>query len=269
MVNFRFDCLTGLHVIPGTITAFFAENQDLLWLLTLAIDLGFALLLYRVFGKTGLYASVILSILMANLQGPKLTVILGWQTSLGVILYSGIYFATDLLSEKYGKREANRAVMVGFIVSVVIVVMISISLLFLPSTEPETAEFSQNVHNAFSTLFNFTPRFVFGSLLAYLISQNFDVWIFHFIKTRTGGKYLWLRNNLSTMTSQAFDTVVYSLVVWWGIVDLTTAIELGLVKYVFKVFIALFDTPFIYWGRSWSVGEQDWNDSANESLTSR
>ena len=83
-------------MIPGMVTSFFAENQDLLWLLTLAIDLGFALLLYRVFGKTGLYASVILSILMANLQGPKLTIILGMQTSLGVILYSGIYFATPL-----------------------------------------------------------------------------------------------------------------------------------------------------------------------------
>jgi len=256
-------------VIPGMVTSFFAENQDLLWLLTLAIDLGFALLLYRVFGKTGLYASVILSILMANLQGPKLTIILGMQTSLGVILYSGIYFATDLLSEKYGKREANRAVMVGFLVSVIIVVMISISLLFLPSTEANTTQFSQDVHNAFSTLFNFTPRFVFGSLLAYVISQNFDVWIFHFIKTRTGSKHLWLRNNLSTMTSQALDTIVYSLVVWWGIVDLTTAIQLGLAKYLFKVFIALFDTPFIYWGRSWSVAEQDWNEPADESFVSR
>lgn len=256
-------------MIAETIVAFFAEYQDLLWLLTLAIDLGFALLLYRVFGKTGLYASVILSILLANLQGPKLTVILGMQTSLGVILYSGIYFATDLLSEKYGKREANRAVMVGFVVSVIIVVMISISLLFLPSTEPNTAQFSRDVHNAFSTLFNFTPRFVFGSLLAYLISQRFDVWIFHFIKSRTGSRHLWLRNNLSTIASQALDTVVYSLVVWWGIVDLTTAIQLGLAKYVFKVFIALFDTPFIYWGRSWQISRQDWNDPADESFTSR
>ena len=256
-------------MIPTTIAAFFAENQDLLWLVTLGLDLGFALVLYRVFGKTGLYASVILSILMANLQGPKLTVILGMQTSLGVILYSGIYFATDLLSEKYGKREANRAVMVGFAVSVIIVVMISISLLFLPSTEPNTARFSSDVHNAFATLFNFTPRFVFGSMLAYLISQNFDVWIFHFIKSKTGSRHLWFRNNLSTMTSQALDTLVYSLVVWWGIVDLATAIQLGIAKYLFKVFIALFDTPFIYWGRSWSIADKDWSEPADERIESK
>ena len=234
-------------MIGGTIVVFFAEYQDLLWLLTLAIDLGFALLLYRVFGKTGLYASVILSILLANLQGPKLTVVLGMQTSLGVILYSGIYFATDLLSEKYGKREANRAVMIGFAVSVIIVVMISISLLFLPSTEPNTAQFSRDVHNAFSTLFNFTPRFVFGSLLAYLISQRFDVWIFHFIKSRTGSRHLWLRNNLSTMTSQALDTVFTCLQDGRGFWYLTTAFQLALAKSFLKWFTPLSSTPLITW----------------------
>jgi len=243
----------------------FDQHQTLLWLLTISIDLSFALILYRLFGKMGLYTSIILSILMANLQGPKLTII--WlplvgemQTSLGVILYSGIYFATDLLSEKYGKREAGRAVMTGFFASIIIVCMISISMFFLPSSVPKTAQFSSDVHNAFATLFNFTPRFVFGSLLAYLISQRFDVWIFHYIRSHTGEKHLWIRNNLSTMTSQALDTIIYSLIVWWGIVDLATAIQLGLAKYLFKVIIAIIDTPFIYWGRSWSMQEKDWHE---------
>ena len=247
------------------LSAFTASHQTFLWLMTISIDLGFALLLYRMFGKTGLYASIVLSILMANLQGPKLTII--WlplignlQTSLGVILYSGIYFATDLLSEKYGKREANRAVMAGFATSVIIVVMISISMYFLPSTDPKTAQFSSDVHSAFVTLFNFTPRFVFGSMLAYLISQRFDVWIFHIIKEHTGSKHLWIRNNLSTMSSQALDTLIYSLVVWWGVVDLAVAIQLGMAKYLFKVIIAMIDTPFIYWGRSWELREKDWHE---------
>lgn len=260
---------TGVGMFPEFLSQFFEVHQTTLWLFTIAVDLSFALLLYRLLGKTGLYASVILSILMANLQGPKLTIIwlpiLGeMQTSLGVILYSGIYFATDLLSEKYGKREANRAVLTGFAVSVIIVVMISISMQFVPSSDPKTSEFSNNVHNAFATLFAYTPRFVFGSLLAYYISQSFDVWIFHYIKSKTGTKHLWFRNNLSTMTSQALDTFVYSLVVWWGIVDLETAIMLGLAKYVFKVLIAIIDTPFIYWGRSWSVSHKDWNEIPKE-----
>ncbi|MCH8256601.1 MAG: queuosine precursor transporter [Proteobacteria bacterium] len=243
---------------PDLIAAYFADHQSALWLLTIAVDLTFALMLYRFFGRYGLYASVILGILLANLQGPKLTMI--WlpvvgelQTSMGVILYSGIYFATDLLSEKYGKKAATTAVQLGFLTSIIIVVMISISLMFLPSTDPETAKFSRDIHNAFETIFNFTPRFVFGSLLAYYISQTFDVWMFHYIKEKTKGRYLWIRNNVSTICSQAIDTTVYSLVVWWGVVDLQTAIMLGLAKYLFKVIIAAIDTPFIYLGRTWKT----------------
>jgi hypothetical protein len=234
------------------------DQHTMLWLFTLCVDLGSAILLFRIFGKQGLYASVVLSLLLANLQGPKLTEVMGMQTSIGVILYSGIYFATDLLSERYGKREANRAVMIGFAVSIIIIVMISLSLQFAPSTNAKTAEFANNIHQAMATLFNFTPRFVLGSLLAYLISQSFDVWIFHLIKVKTNGKHLWLRNNLSTLLSQLIDTTIYGLVVWWGIVDLTTAIQLAGAKYVFKVLIALIDTPFIYLARNWDVSKKDW-----------
>jgi uncharacterized integral membrane protein (TIGR00697 family) len=240
-----------MTILPDALEAFLLVNQNLLWLLTICADLGFTVLMYRLFGKQGLLASIVLSILLSNLQGPKLTTIFGMQTSLGVIFYSSIFFATDLLSEKYGKAQANRAVLMGFMVSVTIVVMLTIALLFQPSRAPESASFSAEIQAAFETLLNFTPRFVFGSLLAYLISQSFDVWFFHKIKARTQGRHLWLRNNLSTMTSQIIDTLMYSLVVWWGVVDLETALKLGMVKYVFKVAIAAIDTPFIYWARSW------------------
>ena len=122
---------------------------------------------------------------------------------MGVILYSSIFFATDLLSEKYGRAEAQRAVLLGFFVSIALVVMTQLSMLYLPSTAPETAAFAGTVHAATVTLFDYTPRFVFGSLLAYLISQSFDVWIFHKIRSATGGRHLWLRNTGSTLLSQA------------------------------------------------------------------
>jgi hypothetical protein len=240
-------------VIPQPIVEFFHTNQDALWLTTLFLDLSLTLVMYRLFGRMGLTAAIVLAILLANLQGPKLTEIFGMETSLGVIFYSTIFFATDLLSEKHGRRVAGKAVLMGFGVSVIAVLMMSMSLLYLPSTQPNTAQFSLEIHQAFEHILDFTPRFVAGSLLAYLISQSFDVWLFHVIKSRTGGRHLWIRNNLSTMTSQALDTTLYSLVVWWGVVDLSTAIELGIAKYGFKIFIAALDTPFIYWARSWNV----------------
>jgi uncharacterized integral membrane protein (TIGR00697 family) len=107
------------------------------------------------------------------------------------------------------------------------------------------------VHEATVTLFDYTPRFVFGSLLAYLVSQSFDVWVFHRIRDATNGRHLWLRNTGSTLISQAIDTFIYGLVVWWGLVDLVTALQLAGAKYVFKFAIAVIDTPFIYMACRW------------------
>lgn len=236
-------------MIPDSIAAFFAAHQEALWLTTLLVDLGGTVLLYRLFGKAGLQVAIATAIILANLQGPKLTVIFGLQTSLGVIFYSSIFFATDVLSENYGRAEANKAVRMGFVVSVIVLLMLSLALLYQPSDKPETAAFASSIHDAFATIINFTPRFVFGSLLAYYVSQSFDVWAFHKIKEMTGGRWLWLRNNGSTLLSQALDTVIYSLVVWWGVVDLATAIALGAAKYVFKLAIAMIDTVFVYWAR--------------------
>ena len=233
------------------ITTLLEHNQGLLWFLTVFLDLSFAITLYRWFGRYGLYGSIVFSLMLANIQGPKLTMIFGLQTSMGVILYSSIFFATDLLGEKYGKEEAQRAVNLGFALNIMLVVFSQLSMLYLPSTNPETAEYSSRVHNAIVVIFTYTPRFVFGSLLAYITSQSFDVWVYHKIKDATGGRHLWLRNTGSTLLSQGIDTVIYGLVVWWGIVDFTTAMQLAGAKYLFKFIIAVVDTPFIYAARSW------------------
>ncbi len=231
----------------------FGQHQELLWMVTVVADLGFAILCYRLFGRTGLYGVIIFSLLLANIMGPKLTVVAGLQTSMGVILYSSIFFATDLLSEKYGRGEAQRAVLLGFFVSIALVVMTQLSMMYIPTQRPETSVFAESVHAATVTLFDYTPRFVFGSLLAYLISQSLDVWVFHRIRDATQGRHLWLRNTGSTLISQAVDTLIYGLVVWWGLVDLVTALQLAAAKYVFKFAIAVIDTPFIYIACRWKI----------------
>lgn len=245
-------------MIPENIAEFFAAHQNMLWVFTVCVDLAMTLAMFKFFGRQGLYAVIVMNIILMNIQGPKLTTVFGMQTSLGMIIYSGIYFATDILSEKYGKREANRAVMIGFATSVVVFAIMSLSLLFLPTQDPDKKLFATEVHEAISLLFGFSPRFVFGSLFAYFISQHLDVWIYHYLMKKTQGRMLWLRNNASTMTSQLIDTTIYSTVVWWGLFDFQTALELALAKYFFKVIIAALDTPFIYWASRWDVRDRDW-----------
>lgn len=236
-------------MLPQDLVTFYGNNQEFLWLTTVLIDLGGTLMLYRFFGKAGLQVAIATAIILANMQGPKLTVIFGLETSLGVIFYSSIFFATDVLSENYGRKEANKAVWMGFSVSVIVMLMLSLAVLYLPSERPASAAYSAEIHHAFQTLVNFTPRIVFGSLLAYLISQRFDVWVFHKIKTITGDRWLWLRNNLSTILSQVIDTSIFTLVVWAHIVGIQTALALGFAKFIFKIAIALIDTIFIYWAK--------------------
>ena len=243
-------------MLPESLIEFFATRQELLWILTVVVDLGMTLLMFRVFGKMGLYGVIVMNIIVCNILGPKITVIFGFNTSMGVILYSGIYFATDLLGERYGKREANRAVMIGFAAAVLMILFGTMSVLYTPTADQQKAAMASEMHIALSTLFDFAPRFVFGSLLAYLISQSLDVWTFHYLKEKTKGRHLWLRNNLSTITSQAADTLIYAVVVWTAVYDLQTGLQLAGIKYVFKVVIALVDTPFIYWARHWDVDGQ-------------
>jgi uncharacterized integral membrane protein (TIGR00697 family) len=87
-----------------------------------------------------------------------------------------------------------------------------------------------------------------------LISQRFDVWFFHYLKQKTAGKKLWLRNNLSTIASQLIDSFIYQFT--WVIaagLSFYEALGLALAKYIFKVFIALIDTIFIYAIKDWDI----------------
>ena len=139
-------------------------------------------------------------------------------------MYSGIYFATDLLNEKYGRKEANKAVIIGAIANVVVMATLVLSTLYLPS---DLATSAGEVHKAISVLALYSPIFVIGSITAYLISQTFDVWLFNKIKNMTNGRYLWLRNNVSTLSSQALDTFIYTFV-WVIAGQLSVEVALGL-----------------------------------------
>jgi len=227
---------------------FFLNNPEWLWVITVFYDLLIVISLFYFFGKNGLYIAVILGIVLGNLQGGKVSdlTVLGYTftVSMGAIMYSGIYFATDLINEKYGRTAANEAVILGAIANVVVMLTLVLSTYYLPS---EIAKSSDEVHEAISTLALYSPIFVIGSLSAYLISQTFDVWLFHKLKTITQGKYLWLRNNVSTLSSQALDTFIYTFVwVLAGELSFIVAFSIALTKYIFKIFIALVDTIFIY-----------------------
>ena len=98
-------------------------------------------------------------------------------------------------------------------------------------------------------IFGFMPRVVLASMAAYLVSQWHDVWAFNFWKKKTGGRFLWLRNNLSTLVSQLLDSVIFCVIAFVGVFESGVWVQILVTTYVFKVIVAVLDTPFIYLAR--------------------
>ena len=221
-------------MLPEVIETWFSAHQNSLWVGTVFLDLFLTIMMYRMFGKMGLSTIIILNIMLSNLVGSKVTTIFGLDTSMGVIFYSGIFFATDLLGERYGKKEANRAVWLGFAASVGIVIVGTVALLYAPTANPQKTEFANQVHDALSSLFGYTPRLVFASLIAYLISQKHDVWLYHLLKEKNARQTYVAAQQRVDDGSQAIDTIVFSLIFWWAVYDLRTAMSLAFAKYILK-----------------------------------
>jgi queuosine precursor transporter len=211
----------------------------LLWIAFMVLGLSVVLASYWFFGKSGLYASIAISIILANIQVAKLVELFGITVTMGNILYGSIFFSTDLLSEFHGKKAAKKGVWIGFFALAVAMIYMQIALLFKPAAE----DFIQPHLVAVFSLF---PRIAFASLIAYIISQQHDVWAFNFWKKKTNGHHLWLRNNASTLASQIIDSVIFTTLAFWGVFSGSVFLQILLTTYIFKLIVAITDTPFIY-----------------------
>ena len=91
-------------------------------------------------------------------------------------------------------------------------------------------------------------RVTVAGLVAYIISQSHDVWAFHVWKRVTRGKWLWLRNNASTIVSQLIDTVIFITLAFYGVVPNNILLKLIIGQWMWKAVVAVLDTPFVYLG---------------------
>lgn len=164
-----------------------------------------------------------------------------FEISVGILPYPITFLITDLISEVYGKKKANQIVTVGIAAS-----FFSMGMVLLANAVPAipTSPIGDAV---FNSVFALSPIAVLASMLAYLFAQYVDIAIYHFWKTLTKGKHLWLRNNCSTFLSQFIDTVtVVALLCVFNVLPWSMFYGLVISGFIFKIFIALLDTPFLY-----------------------
>jgi uncharacterized integral membrane protein (TIGR00697 family) len=164
-----------------------------------------------------------------------------FEISVGILPYPITFLITDVLSEIYGKKKANRVVIAGIFASFFSMFIILIAD-FAPAIESSPIN-----DEIFHQVFGLSPLAVFASMIAYLFAQFIDIRIFHFWKKLTSGKHLWLRNNFSTFASQFIDTfTVLFLLCTFEILPWPIFTSLLISGFLFKVIIAALDTPLLY-----------------------
>ena len=203
---------------------------------------------YRFFGKTGLYCLSALATVLANIEVLLLIKAFGMEQTLGNVLFAVTFLITDILSECEGRKEANRAVWIGMFSSFFFLVLSQSWLLYHPAEGDWAMPFLKGV-------FSNTPRMLTASFTVYAVSQLFDVWLYHkwwaFTEKKCGDrkKFLWLRNNGSTLVSQIVNTFLFTLFAFYGTYDTATLLSIFLSSYVIYIFTSLLDTPFVYLAR--------------------
>lgn len=227
-------------------------TNEILIIFTLLFSYSIIIFAYRFGGKSAIYCWISISTILANIEVAVAVKAFGLEQTLGNTLFASTFLATDILSECYGKKESQKGLLIGIFTSLIFIAFSLIWQLYIPSKNDVSFPFLK-------ALFSNTPRILISSLLAYIISEFLDVQLYHFIwsltKKKSGeeGKFLWLRNNISTLIAQFVNIVIFNFGAFYFIYDLPTLITITASCYAIYVVTSLLDTPFIYIARKIKV----------------
>ncbi|ENJ4016345.1 queuosine precursor transporter, partial [Staphylococcus pseudintermedius] len=166
--------------------------------------------MFRLFGKSGLYAWVAIGTIIANIQVLKTVDIFTISATLGNVMFASIYLATDILNDIYGRKVAKKAVWLGFSSTFIMIIVMQVSLAFQPS-EVDMAQ------DAMKAIFDVVPRIAFASITAYIIGQHIDVLVFNMIKkVFRSDRTFFIRAYGSTTLSSIVDTALFVMIAFYG-----------------------------------------------------
>lgn len=223
-------------------------SNELLLVLSLLVINTVVVVLLKLFQEQGLYLWTIIATIAANIEVLIVVNAFGMEQTLGNILFASTFLVTDICSEIYGKESAKKAVYMGIATSVLFILITQSWMLYHPNANDWAAPHIR-------TIFSNTPRLMLVGIGVYVIVQFFDVWAYHkwwALTNRLCGdrkKFLWLRNNGSTLISQLLNTILFTCGAFWGKFDTSTLISIMLSSYVIFLVTSLLDTPFVYWAR--------------------
>ena len=237
-----------ISLSPSDLIAFLqtwpSEGVILLMLLSCGVVLS---LMARIFGALGLMIYITLAVIIANLQVHVATYFSFFHEpiALGTVVFSSTFIGTSVLTECYGRVQAQKAVWLSFVGVIILMIFMMITLGFKPA--PDFAQ----AHQAIQDLFVPIPALVTASLIAYVVGQYNDIWIFSLLSNLTRGKLLWLRSFVSPLVGAFIDNLVFSVLAWmvfsphplpWNTVFFTYILG----TYILRIGMAFVSVPYIY-----------------------
>ncbi|MGE4463757.1 queuosine precursor transporter [Sphaerochaeta sp.] len=199
-----------------------------------------------------LFALYITGMIVVNTVGSKIISLFGVRVSVGIFFMPVLFLVTDIVGEVKGHEHATLFVRYSIIMLVILFAVTGLFIKIAPHP-------SWQLQEQYQQIFGMSMRMSLASLVSFAVSQTVDVNIFLLFKKLSNGRMLWLRNNLSTMTSQFIDTVIFMFIAFYHMTPTFTAayvFSLIIPYWLFKVLFALIDTPFCYLGVQWLKKER-------------
>ncbi len=240
----------------------YLETVNPLFILAAEIIIAYAmvLIIFKYFGKEGLYSYITMAVIIANIQVLKLVPfpLLPDPIPLGTVVFVSTYLATEIINEHYGQKEAMLAVKLSFLGYLCFVILMTLSLSFTPLTPTEAGEgkieeyaWAFSVQGHLEALFTPAPSILISSLLAFASSQVINVLVFSKLLNLFKSRFLWFRGIVASSFGTLVDNTVFSLCAFWFLAKEPIALSIVVFSYILGVFwlrfvLALIDMPMLY-----------------------
>lgn len=219
--------------------------------LVIEIIVAFSLLLAakKFFGKAGVLAWIAIATIFANIFEAKNIELFGLNLAAGHVMFGSVFLATDILSEYYGKKAAKRGVWVGLAADIALICCTQICRLYAPSA-------ADSADPSIQRLFTMSLRITAASAVMFFVSNWCDVLLFAKIKEITGGKFLWLRNNVATIVCNCLENFLFYFFAFFPDFGVEQIVSMGFATCLLELVIGVCDTPFLYLAKRLKHGDE-------------
>lgn len=208
----------------------------LIGLLSIVLIFSSVVLLEKYFGKNGLYVWIGVATITANIVVCKTINILGLTSAVGNVMFTSVFFASDILNEKYGKKDAQRAIFLGTLASIIFMIATQLTLLYIPDQ-------TDVAHNAMTTLFSLNVRTTIASVVLYFISNIAGTYLYDKWKTKMPTLF---RNNIVMSICNCTENFLFAFFAFIGILEMPIILSIALTGSIIELIVTLMTTPFMH-----------------------